>query len=89
MKIEYVGNTCDIDGLTGFGEICVILKDGKPITHHDYSDGALEFDDFVSILRPFDIELDFVSVEPDKKLLKLVKEYLIEYYGEPYDEDAE
>lgn len=85
MKIQYIGNTCEWDELDGFGEICVLLKDGKPISYHDYSDGALEFDYFTRALEPFDIDLEFESVDPDKKLIKLVKEYLTEYYGEPYN----
>lgn len=89
MKIQYIGNTCDIDGIDAFGEICVLLKDGKPVSHHDYSDGSLEFDYFTSVLEPFGVDLEFESIKPDKKLIKLINEYLVEYYGEPYNPDAE
>lgn len=82
MKIDYIGNTCDIDGINEFGEILVVFKDGKPVAHHDYSDGSLEFDHVTPLLQPFGIKLEFHNIcEPDEKTTELVREYLERYYG--------
>lgn len=82
MKIEVVQNTCDVKGLSKWGgEILLALKDGKVLTHHDYSDGALELNYITDLLKPFGVEVEFVCVEPKGKLLKACQQYMENYYG--------
>jgi len=82
MIIEYIPNTCDINGIDQFGEIMVVLRNGEPCEHWDYSDGAIEFDAVELFLKlaGCDVELKAVN-KPSKKLIKLVKTYLEEHYG--------
>ena len=40
MNIQYVSNTCDVDGVKYCGEIGLFYKDGTIVYHHDYSDGT-------------------------------------------------
>ena len=85
MKIQYI----ETDDIYGFGDILVLLKDGHPVAHHDHSDGYLELDDFSNLIKPFEINIEFESVDnPSKELIKEVKRYLIKEYGEP-EEDEE
>jgi len=80
VTIEYIDNTCDYEGLEDFGEILVLVKDGVPVSHLDYSDTVLELDRIPELLKPFvDIEVKMID-KPSKKLLKAVKEYLQQYY---------
>lgn len=88
IVIEYIGNTCDIDRLNGYGEILIIVKDGEPVAHHDYSDGAMELDYIPSILEPYGILVDFKCIrKPSKELVSKVVGYLIPIYGLPPDEE--
>lgn len=80
MKIQIITNTCDVEGIKVEGEIMVILKDGEPIAHHDYSDGSLEVDYISNILSPFGIELEFEDITPDKNLVKKINQYLKNHY---------
>lgn len=87
MKIQYIGNTCDVSGLGGYGEIMIMVKDGVPVAHHDYSDDALNLDYVAPLLAPFGIEVEFEQIDkPSKKLIAAVKEYLKPIYGEPSEE---
>ena len=82
MKIQYINNTCDVDGLSGYGEIMILLKDGIPVSHIDGSDTVIEVDSLPTLLKPFGIDLEFESIEPTKKQVKIIKEYLKPIYGD-------
>jgi hypothetical protein len=82
LKIEVVQNTCDVKGLSKWGgEIMLVLKDGKVVHHHDYSDGMVELDYLPDIFAPFGVEVEFETVEPKGKLLKTCQEYMENQYG--------
>lgn len=76
MKIQYVGNTCDVDGIEAGGEILIIFKDGKIVHHHDYSDGSMELDYFESLLESIDVDVKFESIEPTEEQITQINEYL-------------
>lgn len=78
MKIQYVSNTCDVDGIKCDGEIGIFYNDGKIVHHHDYSDGALEMDSFESLLESLKVELTFESIEPTRQQIKEINKYLSE-----------
>jgi hypothetical protein len=80
MKIQYTGNTCDIDEVDNFGEIEVFFKDGKIVHHHDYSDGALEIDHIQSLLTAIGADVEFEYVRPDEKQVKEINKYLKKHY---------
>lgn len=82
IEIKYINNTCDIDELSGFGEILVLIKDNKPVAHLDYSDTVVEVDVLPDLLKPFGLNLKFTEIKPNKKLIAQVKDYLEEIYGE-------
>ena len=78
MIIKYILNTCDEEGIMCEGEISLFYKDDVIVYHHDYSDGALEFDSFESLLKVFGIDLTFESINPTKKQIKEANKYLSE-----------
>lgn len=79
MKIQYISNTCDLDGIDECGEIMLVFKDGQIVHHHDYSDGALETDYVEALMKSLGVEIEFESIKPDKKQLKSIKTYLKEH----------
>jgi len=80
MKIEYIVNTCDVDGLDEFGEILILIKDGEPVSHLDMSDGMVELEYVSDLLKPFGIDLEFESIWPDKNLVKKLNKYLKKHF---------
>jgi hypothetical protein len=80
MKIQYVNNTCDIDGLSDFGEIMVFLKDGRIIYHHDKSDGGFDSDTIQSFLKAVGVEIEFERIEPTEEQIDEIDVYLGDYY---------
>lgn len=85
MKIQYINNTCDVEGIKVGGEIMVLLKDGKPVAHHDLFDDALNLYLLTDLFKPFGIDVEFEEITPSKELIKLINEYLIPIYGEEID----
>lgn len=75
MKIQYISNCIDADGIKYEGEIAVFFKDGKVVHHHDYSDGALEISYVESLLKSLGIDLEFEDISPTKKQVKEVNQY--------------
>jgi len=85
MKIQYIGNTCDVKGLSKWGgEIMLMIKDGDVVAHHDYSDDALDLDYVSPLLKPYGINVEFDPItDPSKKLLKACQDYMEKHYGLP------
>lgn len=76
MKIQYISNTYDVDGLEKYGEIMVFLKDGEPLSSLDTSDAVIDPDYIADLLNPFGIDIEFEEIEPDAKLIRKLKKYL-------------
>jgi len=78
VKIEYIGNTYDVDGLEGFPEITIFIQGGKPIDHlYLINNDALDMHVLPRVLKHFGIDVEVHKIEkPSKKLVKLIKEYL-------------
>ena len=48
MKIKYINNTVDSDGLEEFGEHLIAVYDNVVVYHHDHSDEYLDITDSLS-----------------------------------------
>lgn len=77
MVIEYIPNTCDVNGLDHVGEVMVVLRHGIPSAHWDLSDGNVDLDavKFFTDMCAVELELKPIT-KPSKKLVKLIAEYL-------------
>lgn len=84
MTVQYLTNTCDVDGWE-YGEQTVAIYKGEPLFGHDYSDSA-EFDITDSRIAQKEIqqklgtreEIEFEQLEPEqvsKALLKKLKKF--------------
>lgn len=78
MKIQYIQNTYDIDGINVCGEIMVLLKDGVPLSYLDQSDATVDLSYVRELLKPFGIdvefeELDKITLEVKKRVNEFLK----------------
>lgn len=69
-KIQYIQNTCDVDGITTCGEIMVLLKDGIPLSYLDCSDGTVELGYVEDLLKPFGIDIEFERLDKVSSTVK-------------------
>ncbi len=76
MKIQFIQNTYDVEGIKVGGEYLIILKDGEPVHHLDGVRDCIEVEFIPDILKPFGIDLEFESIDPDEALIKKVNKYL-------------
>ena len=70
MKIQYIQNTCDIDGIKVDGEYLVLLKDGIPLSYLDLSNTVLEVIYIEDLLRPFEVDIEFEELSEISPAIK-------------------
>ena len=70
MKIQYIQNTCDIDGINASGEIMVLLKDGIPVSYLDQSDAIIDLPYLADLLTPCGIDIEFEELDDVSPTIK-------------------
>lgn len=48
ITIKYINNTCDVNGISEYGEHLIAIYDGQVVFHHDYSDSVIDIEDSIS-----------------------------------------
>lgn len=70
MKIQYIQNTCDIDGIKVDGEYLVLLKDGVPLSYLDLSNTMIDMMYIEDLLRPFGVDIEFEELDEISPAIK-------------------
>jgi len=63
MKIQYIQNTYDVDGITAEGEYLILLKDGVPLSYLDLSDTVIEIMYLGELLNPLGVDIEFEALD--------------------------